>query len=165
MYLICQNYGEWKQLKCALTREWIKRLVCTRFVVSDSFATPRIVAPPGSSVRGILHARILEWVAMPSSRGSSRPRELNLGLLRCRQILYHLSHLGNPEETGTSVQCNTSEATEMSYWNMQQRGWISNAWWNLEEAKLKKSTDSVIPFTWHYVQVKNRQTQNRLVVG
>ena len=27
--------------------------------------------PPGSSVHGILQARILEWVAMPSSRGSS----------------------------------------------------------------------------------------------
>ena len=28
-------------------------------------------SPPGSSVRGILQARILEWVAMPSSKGSS----------------------------------------------------------------------------------------------
>ena len=32
-------------------------------------------SPPGSSVHEILHARILEWVAMPSSRGSSRPRD------------------------------------------------------------------------------------------
>ena len=31
--------------------------------------------PPGSSVHGILQARILEWVAVPSSRGSSRPRD------------------------------------------------------------------------------------------
>ena len=30
---------------------------------------------PGSSVHGILQARILEWVAMPSSRGSSQPRD------------------------------------------------------------------------------------------
>ena len=30
---------------------------------------------PGSSVLGILQARILEWVAMPSSRGSSQPRD------------------------------------------------------------------------------------------
>ena len=29
-------------------------------------------SPPGSSVHGILQARILEWVVMPSSRGSSR---------------------------------------------------------------------------------------------
>ena len=31
--------------------------------------------PPGSSVHGLLQARILEWVAMPSSRGSSWPRD------------------------------------------------------------------------------------------
>ena len=31
-------------------------------------------SPPGSSVHGILQARILEWVAMPSFRGSSKPR-------------------------------------------------------------------------------------------
>jgi len=30
---------------------------------------------PGSSVHGILQARILQWVAMPSSRGSSQPRD------------------------------------------------------------------------------------------
>ena len=30
-------------------------------------------SPPGSSVHGIFQARILEWVAMPSSRGSSQP--------------------------------------------------------------------------------------------
>ena len=30
---------------------------------------------PGSSVHGILQARIREWVAMPSSRGSSHPRD------------------------------------------------------------------------------------------
>ena len=32
-------------------------------------------SPPGSFVHGILQARILEWVAMSSSRGSSRPRD------------------------------------------------------------------------------------------
>ena len=31
--------------------------------------------PPGSSVHGILQARILEWVAISFSRGSSRPRD------------------------------------------------------------------------------------------
>jgi len=32
---------------------------------------PMDCSPPGSSVHGILQARILEWVAMPSSRRSS----------------------------------------------------------------------------------------------
>ena len=36
---------------------------------------PTGCSPPGSSVHGILHIRILEWVAMPFSRGSSRPRD------------------------------------------------------------------------------------------
>ena len=35
------------------------------------FCNPIDYSPPGSSVHGILQARILEWVAMPSSRGSS----------------------------------------------------------------------------------------------
>ena len=42
-------------------------------LVSQSCPTlcdPRECSPPGSSV-GILQARILEWVAMPSSKGSS----------------------------------------------------------------------------------------------
>ena len=43
-------------------------------VVSDSFP-PVNCSPPGSSVPGISQARILEWVAMPSSRGSSPPRD------------------------------------------------------------------------------------------
>ena len=32
-------------------------------------------SPPGSSVHGIRQARILEWVAIPSSRESSRPKD------------------------------------------------------------------------------------------
>ena len=34
--------------------------------------------PPGNSVHGILQARILKWVAMPFSRGSSQPRDQTL---------------------------------------------------------------------------------------
>ena len=48
---------------------------------------------PGSSVHGNLQARLLEWVALPSFRGSSQPRDRTL---HCRWILYHLSHQGNP---------------------------------------------------------------------
>ena len=32
-------------------------------------------SPPGSSVHGILQARVLEWVAIPFSRGFSQPRD------------------------------------------------------------------------------------------
>ena len=52
---------------------------------------PMDCSPPGSSVRGILQARILEWVAMPSSRGSSQPRDqTRVSSISCvgKQILY-----------------------------------------------------------------------------
>ncbi|KAB0341740.1 hypothetical protein FD754_018666 [Muntiacus muntjak] len=56
------------------------------------FATPWTVAHPGSSVRGLLQAKILEWVAMPSSRGSSQPRDRT----QVSHILYCLSYQGSP---------------------------------------------------------------------
>ena len=37
----------------------------------------------------ILQTRLLVGVAISFSRGSSQPRDQNLGLLYCRQILYH----------------------------------------------------------------------------
>ena len=46
--------------------------LCMHAMSLQSCLTP--CDPPGSSVHGILQARILEWVAMPFSRGSSRPR-------------------------------------------------------------------------------------------
>ena len=45
-------------------------------------------SPPGSSVYGILQARILEWVAIPFSRGIFPTQGLNPGLPHHRQILY-----------------------------------------------------------------------------
>ena len=57
-------------------------------------------SPPGSSIHGILHTRILEWVALPSFRGSAQPRDwLNPGLPHCKWILYQLSHQGSPTRT------------------------------------------------------------------
>ena len=53
--------------------EFYKQLSVHPSVVSDSL-WPLDYSPPGSSVHGILQARILEWIAMLSSRGSSQPR-------------------------------------------------------------------------------------------
>ena len=46
---------------------------------------------PGSSVHEILQARKLEWVAMPSSRGSSQLRGWTISYVSCigRWVLYH----------------------------------------------------------------------------
>ena len=50
---------------------------CFNCLVAQSCSTlcnPMDYKPPGSSVHGILQARILEWVAISFSRGSSQPR-------------------------------------------------------------------------------------------
>ena len=50
--------------------------VCPKSLQSCmAFCSPMDCSPPGSSVHGILHTRALGWVAMPSSRGSSQPRD------------------------------------------------------------------------------------------
>ena len=49
-------------------------------------------SPPSFSVHGILQARTLDWVAVPSSRGSSQPRDQTcISYVSCigRQVLYH----------------------------------------------------------------------------
>ena len=59
------------------TRLMAVGLVCCCLVTKScpTLCDPMDGSPPGSSVHGILQARMLEWVAMPSSRGSSRPRD------------------------------------------------------------------------------------------
>ena len=52
----------------------LPRLLFSHSVMSDS-ATPWTVAHQAPLSMGILQARILEWVAMPFSRGSSQPRD------------------------------------------------------------------------------------------
>ena len=49
-------------------------VVLSRSVVSNS-ATPWTVASQAPLSMGILQTRILEWVAMASSRGSSQPKD------------------------------------------------------------------------------------------
>ena len=56
-------------------------------------------SPPCSSVHGILQASILEWVVIPSSRGSFQTRDwTHISYISCigRWFLYHYCHLGSP---------------------------------------------------------------------
>ena len=59
-----------KQIKVQqITREVLVVQLCL------TLCNPIDYSPPGSSVHAIFQARILEWVAMPYSRGSSWPRD------------------------------------------------------------------------------------------
>ena len=63
-------------------------VLCLLALSCPTLCDPMDCSLPGSSVYGILQARILKWVAMPSSRGSSQPRDWNPGLPHYRWILY-----------------------------------------------------------------------------
>ena len=66
--------------------------VCVSLQLCLTLCNPMDCSLPGSSVHEILQARIVEWVAMPSSRGSSQSRDpTHASYVSCigRQILYH----------------------------------------------------------------------------
>ena len=52
------------------------------FSLCPNLCDPMDGSPPGSCVHGILQARILEWVAMPSFRGIFLPRDQIKSCLR-----------------------------------------------------------------------------------
>ena len=54
------------------------------------FSDPMNCSLPGSAVHGILQARILEWVAISSSRGSSQPRDRTDFSCIGRRVLLHI---------------------------------------------------------------------------
>ena len=58
-------------------------MICVKVLVAQSCLTlcdPMDCSPPGSSVHKILQARVLEWVAMPSSKGIFPTKGSNPGL-------------------------------------------------------------------------------------
>ena len=69
-------------------------------------------SPPGSSVRGILQTRILEWVAIPFSRGPSWPRDRTW-----------VSHI-----TGRYLTVWATRAACLQYANHQAQNHTSSIW-------------------------------------
>ena len=73
--------------------------------------------PPGSSAHGTLQARILEWVAMPSSGESSQPRDqTHVFCVSCmgRWGLYPKCHLGNPFYTQQCIYVNATHPIHLT---------------------------------------------------
>ena len=63
-------------------------------------------SPPGSSLHGIFQARVLEWIAISSSKGSSPPRDRTWVSCIGRWILYHLSYEGSFTRNSCSCEGN-----------------------------------------------------------
>ena len=67
-------------LDCIMGRRdggWMRTcaVLCLAAQLCLTLCNPMDCNLPGSSIHGILQARILEWVAMPSSRASFQPRD------------------------------------------------------------------------------------------
>ena len=81
----------YKQLNYLMKTEW-----CLVTKSCLTLCDPMDCSPPGSSVRGISQARILEWVAIPFFRGSSQARDRTCISLHWQVDSLPLSHLGSP---------------------------------------------------------------------
>ena len=85
-------------------------------VKCPTLCDPLGCSPPGSSVRGIFPARILQWVAMPSSRGSSWHRDQTS--ISCTADSLKPSHQGNSHThlisatfCGSRAKCKICQST------------------------------------------------------
>ena len=92
---------------------WIKALykICTvlsHSVVSDSFQ-PLPVAHQASLSLGILEARILEWVAMPASRGSSQTKD------QTQASALHVDSLPSEPPRKRWIRTTNSQNTKMKW--------------------------------------------------
>ena len=75
-----------------LLHKVLKWHVCVCALLCLILCDPMDCSPPGSSVYGISQARLLVWVAIYSSRGSSQSRyRTHVSRISCmsKQILYH----------------------------------------------------------------------------
>ena len=80
-----------------LSEKVVSRL-CVEGFSHVQFCYPVDWSPPGCYVHEILQARMLQWMAGPSSRGSAQPRDwTHLSNISClgRRGLHHRCHLGS----------------------------------------------------------------------
>ena len=106
-YKCCQGnaLGECTQGEQEILSLYISCMYAKSLHLCLTLCDPIDCSPPGPSVQGILQARILEWGAMPSSRGSSQPRDR-------AQVSYSLLHrqagsllLTSPGNSPISARC------------------------------------------------------------
>ena len=93
-------------LKFVFGEQWC---VCAKSLqLCLTLCNPMDCSPPGSPVHGILQARILEWVAMPSSRKSSWPRDrtrISYIYLHRQAGSLHYCHQGSLVNSGDGSNC------------------------------------------------------------
>ena len=95
-------------------------------LVTESCLTlcdPTNCNPPGSSVHGILRARILEWVAIPFSRGSLPPRNrIRVSTADFSQNHWRIHFWSLPQEAKSSPASRERSLGSSSSWLQLRQG-------------------------------------------
>ena len=126
----------WSSVSCVcipLTNIPFTEFSLLKVLITQSYLTlcdPLDCSPPGSSVQGILQTRIPGVSCHSLLQGIFPSQGSNLGLLHCRQILYHLSYYTNRDNTipdtdfsslfvskGNLYKCLLTKATILLCWH------------------------------------------------
>ena len=162
-----------------LRSTWLGYLVLSHFSLVWLCVTLQTVSPPGSSIHGMLQARILEWVVMLSFRGSSLPRDwTHVSSVPCigRRVLYHyppgylVSDFRNilqviwicMQDWGALLTCVTWPENFLGSWESQCRvvsgwGWMGPSkrtlFWRKENYISYLKSEKCL---WHWVHPSSR---------
>ena len=106
-------------------------------------------SPPGSSVHGILQARILEWLASPFSRGSSWPKDQTQSPVLQADSLP--SETSGKEITMGTLYVHNQEGPSTRSCILNKEALLQDAWWCLchlsgQRRKLPRPP----PFKYHH---------------
>ena len=112
-YMVCMSAraGVWGLLQTRCS-EQLTMVHAKSSQLCPTPCNPTDYSSPGSSVHGILQARILAWVAMLFSNRSSLPRDrtrVSYVSCICRQVLYHLMPPGKPNQGTFFLKSRVSE--------------------------------------------------------
>ena len=97
-----------------------------------------------SSVHGILHTRIMEWVVIQFSRGSSQPRDwTHVSCISCiGRDIYYWHHLGSPDQALGKNRTRCSNNVLKSLFSFSGLAWFSKSF----HLETKKMNDSRLTF-------------------
>ena len=123
----------WNKRKKKLPwNKWQRKRVCSVTKLCLALWSLMDYSLPGSSVHGIFQARILEWVAISFSRGSSQFRDQTSVFCIGMWILYHWATSAAPKWKHTltkSMECSKSSSKNKVHRSPglpQETGKISN---------------------------------------
>ena len=148
--LICGQQALWFSARAGwddrkYPASWLLLLTCSVTSAGLTLFNLMDCSPPGSSVHGNLQARILGWVAMPFSRGSSRPRDWTcISCVSCIagiffthwatwEALAAAAHLLEPSMTACHTQLfqvpNSGCSDASSTYSMSRTPWSPGCWY------------------------------------